>query len=93
MDMTPTKFDARRWQVVALMAIMLLIGYIAGGFAPNATAQQTITKVQLDTTNCRHGVAVRGDAATLIRFLPPGAILVETISGTYEVAGIYYVCD
>ena len=85
---------ARRWQVVALMAIMLLIGYIAGGFAPNATAQQTVTKVQLDTTNCRTYYTMgAARPETVVTGIPGGGIYVETLAAGNGFIGIYYGCD
>ena len=44
--------DNRPWQLTALTAIALLVGYIAGSAVPHATAQPAATKVQLDTSNC-----------------------------------------
>jgi hypothetical protein len=45
--------DVRRWKLVAFASLALLIGYVAGQLSPSATAQQGVTKVQLDTSNCR----------------------------------------
>ena len=43
--------QVRRWQLIALTAVALLIGYIAGQVTPAASAQP-VTKVQLDLSNC-----------------------------------------
>lgn len=86
---------ARRWQAVALMAIMLLIGYIAGGFATKATAQQTVTKVQLDTTNCRTyltGTPV-SRLENVLSSIPRGHIYVETATTSNGYVGVFYGCN
>jgi hypothetical protein len=49
----PTTAQVRRWQLVALTAVALLVGYIAGQSSPVAGAQQGVTRVQLDTSNCQ----------------------------------------
>lgn len=47
--------QARRWQVVAVLALSLWLGYVVGQITPGAQAQGTggVLRVQLDTSNCK----------------------------------------
>lgn len=75
--------EARRWKLVALASLALLIGYVAGQLTPSASAQQGVTKVQLDTSNCTVSYT-----RTLV--LPTGAIPTAFHAG--EGALFYAIC-
>ena len=86
--------QVRRWQLVALLVIALLAGYIAGQLTPGVTAQGIGAKVQLDTSNCYTGMTTfYGNLSPLIHSLSPGAILIETVVMGNAVVGLYYLCN
>lgn len=46
--------QALRWNIAALLAVGLWVGYFVGQFTPGAQAQGTggVLRLQLDTSNC-----------------------------------------
>lgn len=85
--MTPAT-KARRWKLTALASLALLIGYVAGQLTPSATAQQSVTRVQLDTSNCRTGAT-----EWYLANVPEGAVVTEIVGGGSEVTFIHFTCD
>jgi hypothetical protein len=50
-----------RWKLTALLAIAVLIGYVAGQWAPAASAQGSVV-VQPDTTRCMPDLSLSASA-------------------------------
>ena len=80
--------EARRWKLVALASMALLIGYIAGQLSPSANAQQGVTKVQLDTSNCRMRAT-----QWYLHNVPDGAIVTAVVGSGSEVSFVHVTCD
>lgn len=80
--------EARRWKLVALASMALLIGYIAGQISPSANAQQAATKVQLDTSNC-----IMGATQWYLANVPDGAIVTAVVGAGQEIAFVHFTCD
>lgn len=81
--------EVRRWKLVAILAITLLVGFLAGQFVRPAHAQTGVTKVQLDTSNCSN------DYTLAYRQIPADGALVlaarTTTEGSMEI--FYSTCS
>ena len=80
--------DVRRWKLVALASLALLIGYVAGQLSPSANAQQGVTKVQLDTSNCRMQSTRWG-----LGNLRDGDIVTAVVGAGSEMTYLYVSCN
>lgn len=79
----------RAWKMTALTLAALIVGYVVAVLtgAGSAFAQfggEQVIKVQLDTSNCSHGVSAS---------VPSGAFVVHAEAGRYTNTYVYNVCD
>ena len=88
----------RRWQLVTLAVLALLVGYLAGQVAPAASAQPAGSLVLLNTGNCRTGSAGPGTMYQPDVVNVPDGAIVTAVYMTQDRAGrpeprfIYTVC-
>jgi|GEM_PF-7081993 len=91
METRELKAQLNRWKIGALVAVAFAVGQMTAQYFGTASAQRTVTKVQIDTSNCDFGI-VTGSTPEKV---PRGSVLMQVVkqgNGAQNTAWVYNYC-
>ncbi|AFZ69258.1 hypothetical protein [Deinococcus peraridilitoris] len=90
METEQLKKQLQRWKLGALLALAFAVGQMSAQYFGVASAQRSVTKVQLDTSNCDFGVLTSSSPERI----PAGSMLAQVIrqGAVQNTAWVYNTC-